>query len=219
MLPAGPLHGVALSPSPVRVACNTSQRIRARAHDVAGRAILDGVQFEWTLEGRVGTLEGAEAGADTTTLHAADLPDSGAVQVIARQGRLEVHAEHSVIVLEQIDSARSDEGIPTPEFVHRPGAAWRSRMLAGCWQVNSGHRDYRDSVERPALRLRYLAMLFAKEVVLRSHQDPRLEAPLEQLVEVTGYADRNLASGRTSTRAPRRAGGARARDAEGDGTA
>ena len=217
LLPAGPLHGVALSPSPVRVACNTSQRIRARAHDLAGRAILHGVQFEWTLEGRVGTLEGAEAGADTATLHAADLPDSGAVHVIARQGLLEVHAERSVIVLEQIDAARSDEGIPTPEFVHRPGASWRSRMLAGCWQVNSGHRDYRDSVERPALRLRYLAMLFAKEVVLRSHQDPRLEAPLEQLVEVTGYADRNLASGRTSTRATRRAG-VQARDGGEDST-
>ena len=32
----------------------------------------------------------------------------------------------------------------------------------------------------------------AKEIVLRSHQDPRLEAPLEQLVEVGSYADRRL---------------------------
>jgi hypothetical protein len=38
-------------------------------------------------------------------------------------------------------------------------------------------------------------MLFAKEVVLRSTQDPRLDQPLEQLVEIAAYADRNL-SGR-----------------------
>jgi hypothetical protein len=42
--------------------------------------------------------------------------------------------------------------------------------------------------------LRYLAMLFAKEVVLRSTLDPRLERPLEQLVEIAAYADRNLAA-------------------------
>ena len=37
-------------------------------------------------------------------------------------------------------------------------------------------------------------MLFAKEVVLRSHQDPRFVEPLEQLVEVAAFADRNLAN-------------------------
>jgi hypothetical protein len=36
-------------------------------------------------------------------------------------------------------------------------------------------------------------MLFAKEVVLRNHQDLRLELPLEQIIEVASYADRNLA--------------------------
>ena len=44
----------------------------------------------------------------------------------------------------------------------------------------------------PTLKLRYLALLFAKEVVLRSSQDPRLDAPLEQLVEIASFADRNL---------------------------
>lgn len=65
-------------------------------------------------------------------------------------------------------------------------------MEDGRWQVNAGHRDYRATVDRAALKLRYMTMLFAKEIVLRSHQDPRLEAPLEQLVEVGSYADRRL---------------------------
>ena len=54
--------------------------------------------------------------------------------------------------------------------------------------------------EQPALKLRYLAMLFAKEVVLQSHQDPRAELALEQLVEVAAYADRNLAETRRGRR-------------------
>jgi len=37
-------------------------------------------------------------------------------------------------------------------------------------------------------------MLFAKEAVLRSHQDPRFIEPLEQLVEVAALAGRNLAN-------------------------
>lgn len=84
---------------------------------------------------------------------------------------------------------------------HLPAAAWRSRLVDGRWQVNSGHREFRAIADRPTLKLRYLALLFAKEVVLRSSQDPRLEAPLEQLVEVAAYADRRLV-GRPRGRKP-----------------
>jgi hypothetical protein len=66
-------------------------------------------------------------------------------------------------------------------------------MHEGRWQVNTAHPEYRAIRGSPALELRYLAMLFAKEVVLRSTQDPRLAEPLEQLVEIAAYADRNLA--------------------------
>ena len=54
-----------------------------------------------------------------------------------------------------------------------------------------------------AYQLRYLAMLFAKEVVLRSHQDPRLEKPLEQLVEVMSYADQQISSRKPRLRSRR----------------
>ena len=108
-----------------------------------------------------------------------------------------------MLVLEEIERRRSDEGVPDPEFVHAPAGQWRSRMLGGHWQVNSGHPEYRTITDRPALKLRYLAMLFAKEIVVRSHQDPRLEMPLEQLVEVAAYADRNVAAGRGGRRSRR----------------
>jgi hypothetical protein len=106
---------------------------------------------------------------------------------------LEAEAEAAVEVTDEAGRGRSDEGIPEPELVDHPGAPWRSRYLDGRWQVNSAHREYRAIRDKPALKVRYLAMLFAKEVVLRSTQDPRLEKPLEQLVEIAAYADRNLA--------------------------
>ncbi|MEZ4655504.1 MAG: hypothetical protein R3E12_18425 [Candidatus Eisenbacteria bacterium] len=88
--------------------------------------------------------------------------------------------------------AGTGEGIPDPEFLDLPAVSWRSRIEQGRWQVNSGHPDFRRTADRPALRLRYLAMLFSKEIVLRSHRDPRLEQALEQMVEVSTFADRNL---------------------------
>jgi hypothetical protein len=52
-------------------------------------------------------------------------------------------------------------------------------------------------------KLRYLALLFAKEIVLRSTQDPRLEEPLERMVEVAAYAEARI-SERPPGRRPRK---------------
>ena len=108
-------------------------------------------------------------------------------------------------VLEELpaSSRGSDEGIPAPELIDEPAGRWRSRMNDGAWQVNSGHPEFRAIADRPTLKLRYLALLFAKEIVLRSTQDRRLEAPLEQLVEVAAYADRQLGERRTRRRRTR----------------
>ncbi len=178
--------------------------MRALAADPDGRPLEEPVAYAWTLSGPVGALgppEGEGGAGDRMVLTAAAEPAEGLLKVVARAGGREASAEAPVEVLEELLSSRqSSEGIPEPEFVHQPGTPWRSRMLDGRWQVNSGHREFRAIDEQPALKLRYLAMLFAKEVVLRSHQDPRLDRPLEQLVEVAAYADRNLALKRRGRR-------------------
>jgi hypothetical protein len=46
-----------------------------------------------------------------------------------------------------------EEGVPDPELVDLPGAAWRSRMLEGCWRVNAGHADYRAIAQQSQLKL------------------------------------------------------------------
>jgi hypothetical protein len=132
-------------------------------------------------------------------VRAGDRSGRGTLAALARSGALEVGAEARVEVVDELAAGR-DEGIPEPELVDSPGAAWRSRIVDGRWQVNSGHAEYRGIADRPALKLRYLALLFAKEVVLRSAGDPRLEAPLEQLVEIAAYADRRLAAARAGRR-------------------
>ena len=195
LFPPGPLAEVRLTPSPLRVECGGERHARARAVDADGRELEEPVTYRWRLTGPVGRLK-VRADPRRVLLTAADHPGEGRLGVLALAGGREAQAEIPVEVVEELPSSRSDEGIPEPELVNLPGAPWRSRIADGRWQVNAGHREYRAIADQPALKLRYLAMLFAKEVVLRSSQDPRLEAPLEQLVEIAAYADRQFATGR-----------------------
>lgn len=202
LFPPGPLQRIEIAPSPVRARCGSIKKLAARALDAEGRVLDRPVSFTWETEGPIGSI--ANETTDGTGLARADLvaavdPANGGLTVVAHDedGR-EARAWADVEVSDTPTGGRATEGIPEPEFVHHPGATWRSRMLDGRWQVNSGHRDFRTIADRPALKLRYLALLFSKEIVLRSHQDPRLERPLEQVIEVAAYADFRLSEKRST---------------------
>jgi hypothetical protein len=195
----GPLEAVKITPSRLRLECCGSRRARAQALDAANRAMLEGVAYRWSLSAPVGVLTEMADRPGQVVLTGGENPAEATLLVVARSGEREASSSIPVEVLEELPAGPSDEGIPEPELVDQPGAIWRSRFLEGRWQVNSAHPDYKAIADRPALKLRFLALLFAKEVVLRSAQDPRLEAPLEQVVEVAAYADRRLGE-----RVPRR---------------
>ena len=196
LLPPGPLAEVRIVPSPVRIACGAAKLVRSQALDAAGRAVNDPVSFQWSLDPSIGAVSVRDDAPGRATVIAGAEPRSGSLRVVARSEGREIATSADIDVLEELSGGRSGEGIPEPEFVHEPGASWRSRMLDARWQVNGGHREYRAIVDRPALKLRYLAMLFAKEIVLQNTQDPRFERPLEQLIEVASYADRRLSEKR-----------------------
>ncbi len=196
LFPPGPLVRAGLKPARLTVACGGHRTLEARGYDATGREVSEGLSFEWRRTGPIGRLEPVASTPAKVTFRAAATAATGSVGVVIRQGELSAFAEAEVDVSEDLPGARSDEGIPEPELVDQPAASWRSRFRDGRWQVNSGHPEYRQIAGRPALKLRYLVLLFAKEVVLRSSQDPRLEGVLEQMVEVAAYADRNLAKKR-----------------------
>jgi hypothetical protein len=190
LFPPGPLATVSISPARIVVETGGERLVRASGRDSSGRRIEGGIDFVWEIWGSVGTVR-HEPGR--VVLAASDSPAEGNLSVLAKERATgnEAVSTAAVSVVDILPSS-ANEGIPEPELVDAPAASWRSRLHQGRWQVNSGHPDYRSSSSRPATKLRYLALLFAKEVVLRSSQDPRLEDPLEQLVEVAAYADRRI---------------------------
>ncbi len=195
LFPPGPLEHVEIMPSRLRVECGGTRSVRAKATDAAGRPLQApgaSVQFSWELWGHIGSLSEGQGEPGQVLFIASEKPVEGILSVLAKSEDRQVSAAVPVEVLVSLAAGPSDEGIPEPELVDHPGAPWRSRLLDGRWQVNSGHPDYKANSKRPALKLRYLAFLFAKEVVLRSSQDPRLESPLEQVVEVAAFADRKI---------------------------
>jgi hypothetical protein len=203
LLPPGPLASVRIRPSTLQLAPAESRALKASGCDAAGRIVEEPVTFEWTLSSDIGRLRSeTEEPRDTdtatgerVTFEARYAPGDGSIHVTATAPSGAAIAEVPVTITDELPG-RGDEGIPDPELVDAPGERWRSRLLEERWQVNSGHGDFRAVGENPTLKLRYLAMLFAKEVVVHDHRDPRLEGPLEQLVEVAAYADRQLVAKR-----------------------
>lgn len=193
LFPPGPLASATISPKRIIVGLDGETKARANALDADGKVITDGVDFSWELWGHVGHLREPAELARVVSFVAGESVAEGILSVLvkATDGDREASAAVPVEVVETLPTG-SDEGIPEPELIDQAGARWRSRVHEGRWQVNIGHADYKSSSARPALKLRYLAMLFAKEIVLRSSQDPRLDEPLEQVIEVAAYADRQL---------------------------
>ena len=195
LFPPGPLASVRIVPNRVRVECRGSKPVRAEAMTVDGRVIrpvaMD-MDFNWELWGRIGTLSEIQGKTDQILFTGADEPTEGIISVLVTSAEHQASAVAPVEILTSLPVGPSDEGIPEPELLDQPGAPWRSRISDGRWQVNTAHPDYKANSKRPALKLRYLALLFAKEVVLRSSQDPRLDGPLESVVEIAAFADRKL---------------------------
>jgi hypothetical protein len=99
-------------------------------------------------------------------------------------------------VVEIVDSLTGTSGpragIPEPVFVDDPAGGWRSRMRDGTWEVNSGHPDFQSAGTGARRKLRYLAALLAKEIVLYSFPMPQLGSALERLVGVLSITERQL---------------------------
>jgi hypothetical protein len=205
LLPPGPLASVRIVPGAIHLEPEQRRIVRADPLDASGRKTDEVVRFTWSLEGIPGELSFVGNAPGAPSVHGEDefgpkvgltaggTTGEGVLRVRARSDSGQVWAEATVRIVDELTSRAGGEGIPEPEFVDEPGARWRSRMQEERWQVNASHPDFRAIAASPALKLRYLAMLFGKEVVQRSRQDPRLASPLEQMIEVAAYADRTLA--------------------------
>jgi len=186
ILPPGPLESVRIVPRKARLLPGASRSLTAKALDIDGRRIEEGVEFRWTLRDGPGRLE---ASGERATYFAPEVTGTARVFVEARQWKRAVEADAVIEIVERLEGESSKAGIPTPQRVFDPAGDWRSRVAGRKWEYNAAHPDYRHVSDDPRRRLRYLVHLFAKEIVLRNYGEPKDERLLERLVEVLTHID------------------------------
>ncbi|MCC6847570.1 MAG: ATP-binding protein [Deltaproteobacteria bacterium] len=117
------------------------------------------------------------------------------VGVEGRAGDRVAAAAAEITIVDALPEPGVRAGIPEPAFIDDPGSEWRSRFTDGRWEVNGGHRDFVAAATAPRRKLRYLAALLAKEVVLHSFPVPQGGVLLERLVSVLALAEPRLERG------------------------
>jgi hypothetical protein len=204
LLPAGTLSHVQIVPAAARIERLGQRPLRAIARDANGVRIRRPLRITWHSESLLVTL--APIDEAVTTVSAGAEVGRALVHVEAGDETGSAIGEAVLDVVDHLASTRSPRaGIPEPAFVDEPTSAWRSRMRDGIWEVNGGHPDFQTAGTSARRKLRYLAALLAKEIVLHSFPMPQLGLALERLVGVLTITERELdPSG--SGRGPRKVG-------------
>ena len=192
-LVSGPVATLTLRPSTVRVAVGRRRGVRAIPTDASGLVVGRPLEWSWTVAGEVGALSVEPGGV--ARIEAGPRPARGTLTVRARETGASpddpaVGATAEVLV--EAEAAR--RAFPPPAFVRATGESWRSRWdpSAGRLEVNSAHPDYESVRLSASRRRRYLARLYAKELVLHNFGLETPDMVLERMLEVLTRLDEHL---------------------------
>jgi hypothetical protein len=195
---AGPLHRVDIRPSKATVGIGKEKKLTAVARDRSRRNIESDVDFAWSVEKGEGSLDHFQ-GEFVTYLAPAE-PELATIRVVAEQGEIRAEAESLITITAELISAENDasrsavRGLPGYTYAYEPGSLWRSHYSAddALITVNSGHPDFVHASKQQSSKLRYIARLFAKEIILENFPGANREELLERMVELNLYMDEHL---------------------------
>ena len=195
---AGPMHRVDIRPAKATIGVGQKQTLRASARDRNRREIDYGVEFRWDVVEGAGVLDATSA--EIVVFLAPDEPELGKVRVIARQNEVTVEAQALITTTAELgprqdgSARRGAKGLPGYTYSYHAGELWRSRYTAAdsLITINSAHPDFVHAARTQTSKLRYVARLFAKEIVLANFPGETPEELLERMIELSLYMDENL---------------------------
>ncbi|GMQ90599.1 MAG: hypothetical protein BMS9Abin10_0995 [Gammaproteobacteria bacterium] len=194
---AGPLFSVRISPASCVVPVRESKTLRAVPRDRARHLVEHDLTYGWNIIEGGGTLENTHG--EIVTFTAPDEPGLTRIQVTVTQGTTVCQAEGLATVTDSLlpesrESSASKQGLPGYTFKRAPGELWRSRydVEQNVIIVNNGHRDFVFASRTRALKLRYIARLFAKELVCKNFPGSSASELLERMIELSLYTEENL---------------------------
>ncbi|MFO8064815.1 MAG: ATP-binding protein [Spirochaetia bacterium] len=198
----GPLYRLDIRPASARVPVAGRRKLHAVPRDRSKRTIDADVEISWYIEEGHGTLDTYEG--EFAAYLAPPEPELAVVVATARAGEgeeeIEVEAKATLTVTASLTGAKGGEsplakqGLPGYTYRYAPGELWRSTydVDRSLITVNTGHADFVFASRRSATKLRYVARLFAKEIVLANFPGASREELLERMVELGLYMEQNL---------------------------
>jgi hypothetical protein len=195
---AGPLHKLMISPASSVIGVGERKKLKAVARDRSSRIIDSGLEYEWRVLEGGGAIEGIDAAY--AEYIAPEEPCVAMVELRVRQGETTVAASALVTVTAElihrpsVGAGASRRGLPGYTYRRAPGELWRSRYDAenSIIVINNAHADFIYASRQGMTKIRYIARLFAKELVLANFPEATKEELLERMVELTLYTEENL---------------------------
>ncbi len=194
---AGPLYNVRVSPASCVVPVGQARTLRAVARDRVRHPVEHNLQFHWEIVEGGGNLENAQG--EVVTFRAPSERGLIRLKVSVTQDAVQCSGEGAITVTESLlpeirEPTELRHGLPGYTFQRAPGELWRSRYDSdqNVIVVNNAHRDFVYASRSKALKLRYIARLFAKEMVHKNFPGLPTEQLLERMIELSLYTEENL---------------------------
>ncbi len=174
-----------------------TRTLRAIPRDRARRLVEHDLTIGWDIVEGTGKLDNVDS--EIVSFTAPSEPGLIRLRVIVTQGPVTCQAEGLVTVTDSLlpetkQSSVQKQGLPSYTFKRAPGELWRSKFDAeqNVIVINNGHRDFVFASRTGALKLRYIARLFAKELVCKNFPGYSPSELLERMIELSLYTEENL---------------------------
>jgi len=194
---AGPLFSVRIIPQSCVIPVGETRTFRAMPRDRNKKPVEENLSFLWEVLDGEGILEAS--GSEIAAFNAAQNPGLTKIKVSATQGEITCCGEAIITVTESLLAENTKtptlhQGLPGYTYKKAPGELWRSYYdeEKNVIVINNGHRDFVFSSKNKALKIRYIARLFAKELVCKNFKGIPSDELLERMIELTLYMEENL---------------------------
>jgi len=194
---AGPLFSVKIVPQSCVLPVGETKTFHAVARDKSKKQIEEHVSFFWEVAEGDGRIE--SSGSELAAYTAAQNPGLVKIRVTATQADIICPAEAMITVTESLlpeisKTPAVTHGLPGYTFKKASGELWRSQYHEeqNVIVINNGHRDFVFASKNKTLKIRYIARLFAKELVCKNFKGTPPDELLERMIELTLYMEENL---------------------------
>ncbi len=200
---AGPLYSAIISPSSLIIGVGDKKKLKIIARDKSKRQLDSGYFVKWYVDEGEGVIDNPDK--EFVQFSAPLEPGIISVGAIVTQDERECLAECIITVTKELinkdkfsgnSDGSSKKGLPGYTFQKAAGELWRSRFdtATSLIIINNGHADFIYASKAKSRKLKYIAKLFTKELVLSNFPEASRENLMERMIELQMYMEENLRS-------------------------